>query len=397
MFSGAVYFRDALCNDTPRRKGKIGGVCYKVDFFVKMHYNYIDVIKKRLIKVTDIKEKCKCRFCGCEDAFIAQDADGEREYIECPICGNYIFPFSSAYLINERYGDAYGKKYDKPKLVSYLYHNKVHDRYAFVGIDSAFEQYRKYNSQSIAFLVAPETVENWYPKTFEEKINYALMSWAKKSKFMGDAVKIEIAELTPLFFLCNATQSEHWRKEIKFVFRYLGNEALSEFPIENEQMNTYMTQLEVRGYTYLTLSAKAWGKVYELQKDKTNNKGAFVAMKFGAETRDLREKIKEGIRGAGYEPRIMDEIEHNHQIVPEMLYEIKNSRFVVAELSHHNNGAYYEAGFAYGLDKEVIHICSEEALKSDLHFDVSQINTIVYKDIDELPEKLKKRIQATIV
>lgn len=25
MFSGAVYFRDALCNDTPRRKEKIGG------------------------------------------------------------------------------------------------------------------------------------------------------------------------------------------------------------------------------------------------------------------------------------------------------------------------------------------------------------------------------------
>ena len=26
MFSGAVYFRDTLCNDTPRRKEKIGGL-----------------------------------------------------------------------------------------------------------------------------------------------------------------------------------------------------------------------------------------------------------------------------------------------------------------------------------------------------------------------------------
>ena len=26
MFSGAVYFRDALCNDKPRRKEKIGGL-----------------------------------------------------------------------------------------------------------------------------------------------------------------------------------------------------------------------------------------------------------------------------------------------------------------------------------------------------------------------------------
>jgi len=66
-------------------------------------------------------------------------------------------------------------------------------------------------------------------------------------------------------------------------------------------------------------------------------------MKFGEETKELREKIKEGLKG--FNVRIMDEIEHNHQIVPEMLYEIRNSRFVIAELSHHNNGAYYEAGY----------------------------------------------------
>ena len=92
----------------------------------------------------------------------------------------------------------------------------------------------------------------------------------------------------------------------------------------------------------------------------------------------------------------MGEIQHNHQIVPEMLYEIKNSRFVVAELSQHNNGAYYEAGYALGLGKEVIHICSEKELKSKLHFDVAQINTITYKDVNEIADKLKKRIQVTI-
>ena len=74
----------------------------------------------------------------------------------------------------------------------------------------------------------------------------------------------------------------------------------------------------------------------------------------------------------------------------------KNSKFVIAELSHHNNGAYYEAGYALGLGKEVIHICSESELKSGLHFDVAQVNTITYKDVNEIPEKLKKRIHATI-
>ena len=105
-------------------------------------------------------------------------------------------------------------------------------------------------------------------------------------------------------------------------------------------------------------------------------------MKFGKETEELREKLKEGIREAGYEPIIMDEVEHNHQIVPEMLYQIKNSKFIIAELSHHNNGAYYEAGYALGLGKEVIHICKKSELTSGLHFDVAQVNTIVYDDIE---------------
>ena len=343
------------------------------------------------------KEKCKCRICGCEDAFITRDADGEREYKECPICGNYIFPLSSIYLLDDRYGYTQGEKYDKTKLAYYLYHNKQFERSAFIGTDAAFEQYKRYNPESVSFLVAPETVGNWYPKTFEERINLSLMSWVKQSKFMGDPVRIGDKEFTPLFFLHNTIGSEEWKREVKFIIRYLGNEGLLEYPISGEQFNTFIVRLEQYHYANMTLSAKAWGKVYDLQKRKANNKSAFVAMKFGDETRDLREKIKDGIRAAGYEPRIMDEIEHNHQIVPEMLYEIKNSRFVVAELSYHNNGAYYEAGFAHGLGKEVIHICSEEALKHDLHFDVEQVSTVVYKDISEIPEKLEKRIRATII
>ena len=32
-----------------------------------------------------------------------------------------------------------------------------------------------------------------------------------------------------------------------------------------------------------------------------------------------------------------------------------------------------------------------------LHFDVKQVNTITYKNVDEIPEKLKRRIKATII
>lgn len=45
--------------------------------------------------------------------------------------------------------------------------------------------------------------------------------------------------------------------------------------------------------------------------------------------------------------------------------EIRKARFVVAELSHHNNGAYWEAGFARGLGKPVIYMYNKEVGKTE--------------------------------
>ena len=98
-----------------------------------------------------------------------------------------------------------------------------------------------------------------------------------------------------------------------------------------------------------------------------------------------------------YGPIFMDEIEHNNQIVPEMLHEIRQSKFVVAEFTKHNNGAYYEAGYAAGLGKEVIHICKKDSFDKGIHFDVKQVNTIIWETEVELTKRLLKRIEAIIV
>ena len=46
-------------------------------------------------------------------------------------------------------------------------------------------------------------------------------------------------------------------------------------------------------------------------------------------------------------------------------------------------GVYWEAGFAYGLNKPVIHTCKDdEKSRRRIHFDVDQYNTIFWKDGD---------------
>ena len=234
--------------------------------------------------------------------------------------------------------------------------------------------------------LTPAMVEAWYPKTFAEKIDMILLKINQMVKYDGAYVSIG-RRIEDLFFCKDARSSgvkagEDKGVQVDYVFKFL-------------EKNEYIEDL---GRYTVQLTPKALERIYELQKNQTNQKNVFIAMKFGNETLNLRDILKRAVSKAGYLPVLIDEVQYNGQIVPEMLYQIRESRFVIAELSHHNNGAYYEAGYALGLGKEVIHICEEKAMGSKLHFDVKQVNTITYKedDLDGLEERLIKRIQATI-
>lgn len=107
----------------------------------------------------------------------------------------------------------------------------------------------------------------------------------------------------------------------------------------------------------------------------------------------MREAIKKGITEAGYIAILIDEVEHNGFITPELLKHIRDSKFVVVDLSHQNNGAYFEEGYAMGLGKPVIQLCKKNV---QLHFDIAQKNTIIWETEDEIVDRLKNRIKATI-
>ena len=106
--------------------------------------------------------------------------------------------------------------------------------------------------------------------------------------------------------------------------------------------------------------------------------------------------ISPAIVEAGFQPIRIDLKEHNNKICDQVIVELRRSRFVVADFTHHPGGVYYEAGFAHGLGKPVIWTVRQDRLKS-VHFDTRQYNHIKYnKDPSELHKKLLARIQATI-
>jgi nucleoside 2-deoxyribosyltransferase len=155
-----------------------------------------------------------------------------------------------------------------------------------------------------------------------------------------------------------------------------------------------------RGKAGYVITVQGWQKIDELRKQEQTVRQGFVAMAFRDEAKPIRESFREAINDQGYKPVILDEKEHNNQIVPEIFYEIKRSKFVVVDVTYPNYGAYYEAGYAQALGKPVIICCQKQVYDDPAqrpHFDIAQQSIVVWETHEELVNRLKRRIEATVV
>ena len=59
-------------------------------------------------------------------------------------------------------------------------------------------------------------------------------------------------------------------------------------------------------------------------------------MQFGEQTSDIRNTFKRAISDLGYTISIIDEKEHNNQIVPEIIFEIERCKFMVVDITYPN-------------------------------------------------------------
>jgi len=214
-----------------------------------------------------------------------------------------------------------------------------------------------------------------YPKTFMEKMSMALFSIYKEYGEYGQVFNPQ-EEMTHMLY-CNNFDFNVEDGEIPGVLNILSELG-------------YLHKINVGWYR---ITAKGWERISDIESVETNNQG-FIAMAFRDETRGISDAFKNAIRKCGYIPKRIDEKEHNKQIVPEILFEISRSKFVVVDITYPNYGAYYEAGYAEALGKEVIICCRDKEFQP--HFDIAQKSAIIWKDEKDLEEKLHRRIEATV-
>ena len=163
--------------------------------------------------------------------------------------------------------------------------------------------------------------------------------------------------------------------------------------LETKFINKFNNKLEI--------SPKGWARLDELKIKIQESNIGFIAMKFTDKLEKYADKwFKGGIKDAGYEAAAMYSHQHTNLIDNEMIAQIKRSKFLVCDLTYNSSGAYYEAGFAHGLDKPVMFLCEKKFFKDNggVHFDTNHypIRFWEYDKGKELRNELKNWIESTV-
>lgn len=319
-------------------------------------------------------------------------------FYECPVCGRYEYSME-----NNTY-----EKLDHNELAPFLFykgfrngHRRGEHRYYSTksreSCDTYTVEFRKGNNiTGMPVHMDRDIISVWFPKSFSQKIDMILLKLNELTEFIGQEIRLDIPSLLSCMFVTRfkldsgeALEDKELVKQALYMTSYLFEIGY----IKGKNCINGDASREESYYGGISITPKGYDRIDKLQKNSDDGKDVLVAMRFGNETSKLREAIRKGVFDAGYHAVFIDEVEHNGFITPELLNRISKSRFVVADLTHKNNGAYFEEGYAMGLGKNVIQLCKKGV---ELHFDIAQVNTIMWEKEDDIPLRLKNRIEATI-
>ncbi len=292
----------------------------------------------------------KCPLCEREGASVVTTT--QVLHVECPRCGKYGLPIHVH--VPSDLGD---------------------DRHLLSGMTRDLKERKQappildYGTLADLRALAPTSVQG--------RAGTLLRALGRSSGRPSQAVRLTPAEDYPLAFAQDAD-------ELDFYIEHLA---------ERKLISTLPTMSE---WTDCTVTADGWTAIEQQQKPNRESDKAFVALWFNPEMDGPYEQgIEPAIKECGYRSIRVDQQEFLGDIVDRIRAEIRESRFVVADVTGQRNGVYFEGDYAMGLGLPVVWLCREDEVPK-LHFDTRQLNHIAWKHPDQLKQKLALRIRATI-
>lgn len=127
------------------------------------------------------------------------------------------------------------------------------------------------------------------------------------------------------------------------------------------------------------LTLAGWERYEAERRGHVSGGYGFIAMKFGDAVLDpfVREVVKPAVSTLGFDLVDMRDAAEAGIIDNVMRARIRDSAFVLVDLTHANEGAYWEAGYAEGLGKPVLYLCNRAVFEDKgTHFDTNHCTTV---------------------
>lgn len=161
---------------------------------------------------------------------------------------------------------------------------------------------------------------------------------------------------------------------------------------------TLLIDLEnVAHVSELNLTLRGWQEYKEEKAGKIRGNYGFLALKFNDPILDplILDHVKPAIKLLGYDAFDLRDVAEAGIIDNLMRIRIRESAFVIADLTHENAGAYWEAGYAEGLGKPVLYICERAKFdEKKTHFDTNHCTTVLWDS--EAPKEFVDSLIATL-
>lgn len=304
----------------------------------------------------------------CRHGLVKKEDRGERLFFECPRCGCYSLSGTAFATLSWRLN----QRPDASDKLSYALY-RMTKREQWVMLDSE--------------LLGNIITNTELPRPQGQLEN--LIAW------IGDSLPTVGATVEVSEHVLSAVGA----KDMTSVRVLLGHAQQSGY-IEGQFADFLGGGFAVYG---LRLTLLGWGFYEELKRGQTSSRCAFIAMQFGRPDLDavVNDCFRPAVAATGFELKRLDDSQPAGLIDDRLRVEIRQSRFLLADLTHHNKGAYWEAGFAEGLGKPVIYLCRKDVFEDKsqgTHFDTNHHLTVVWdpEHLVEAAEKLKATIRATL-
>ena len=263
-----------------------------------------------------VNDFCPVCLNGCT---LDTDIRGGASLVICPLCGKF------------RFGD------DAQSLHAFLQHNHPKRLYKI-----------SYHLRAISEEALGKRDNSYYPV-------YTTSDFTK----MTEAPELTVAEKSILLLKHIARRSSYPGHSVSFFptsdYSVMGARTYQEayFHIGSLVERGQLKSENIQNGSMCTVTAAGWNELDRIAQSGIDSPNGFIAMWFDPRQNEVEEAIRGAVNASGYEPIRIDKVEHVNRIDDEIVARIRQSRFLVADLTGGRAGVYFEAGLMIGLGRPV--------------------------------------------